>query len=598
MSEAAPPSNGIGDRCSRFPPSAVLVAAVLIAVASASEVIAPIVEGIGEISVRTPPCGELPCRTIYSAAQVREWVKALVGRPFDVTRTIRRIDRHYTYLGYKPKVEAAVEGSELRLSILEAPAAVSEIVHDPNLIAAYLPPRVIERMDPIARPYIPSEAVRARPGDLVNRERMIQDRYDLARLGYDLVRVPEPGAAPDAPRRYTIVRRLPRRVYEEAEEEGEEEEGAATEGAAPHVRTEPLSLNSFDGDFDYSRRQLFTARLTYQRSHVFREFDRIDFSPYVARRLAGSLSYSIPYLLPESITRRNLFAGVKLYDEFTPDRRFEQTTGTGAAATTAIFSADQENHGARINLGLVLFSHSNGRSLQGEVFADRYRVSFSGCTISVNCGGFAAANPRVPGSSQDDISLLGASLEYTYEHLFRAPRFSWKFIPTAEVATKAFGGDLAFRKLFGEIRQHYAFASGFEIDTSWKAGLVDRRVPVFEEFALGGGDSLRGFERDDFLGRRFLSAQNNLWIPIPFRAFDRDSDLMATLQRDLKVALLLDGGSLSFEEIRDVHFARGVGIGLRYSPDGSPLLISFDFAWGFWKGEKKFNPYVAITRRW
>jgi outer membrane translocation and assembly module TamA len=426
---------------------------------------------------------------------------------------------------------------------------------------------------------------------------MNQDRYDLSQLGYDLVRVPDPGAAPDAPRRYVMVRRLPRRVYDETEEDEDQEAGAA-EGASPHVRMERLSLSSFDGSFDYSRRQLFTARLTYQRNHIFREFDQIELSPYIARRLAGSLSYSIPYLLPEAITRWNLFARVKLYDEFTPDRRFEQTAGTGAAATTTVFFADQENHGARLTLGLVPFTHRNGHSLQGEVFVDRYRVGFSGCTVSFNCGGFAAANPQVPGSSQNDISIFGSTFEYTYEHLFKAPRFSWKFIPTAEVATKAFGGDLAFRRIFGEIKQHYAFPSGFEIDTSWKAGLVDRRVPVFEEFAMGGGDSLRGFERDDFLGRRFLSAQNDLWIPIPFRAFDRESDLMATLQRDLKVALLLDGGSLSFEEIRDVHFARGVGIGLRYTPDGSPLLISLDFAWGFRQGETKFNPYVSITRRW
>jgi len=467
-------------------------------------------------------------------------------------------------------------------------------------VAAYLPPGTFDGAKPIRRGFVPMRALRTHPGDLVNRERTLEDEYDLSLLGYDIVRVPAPDAPEDAPRRYAVVRRLPKRIHRKLEEAGSADLAklAADDAAPDRAGIEPLALTSFDGTADYSRRQLFTARLTYQRAHVFREFDRIEISPYVARRLAGSLGYSAPYLLPESITPWNFFAGIKLYDEFTPDRQFVTTSGSGSAATTRVFSGDQENEGARLAVGLAPLTHWNGHSLSGSVYVNRYRVSFSGCTISVNCERFAASDPRVPGSSQNDVNIFGVSLDYLYEHLFRSPRYSWRFIPDLELATRAWGGDLAFRRVSGELKQHYAFSTGFEIDTSWKAGEVDRRVPVFEEFALGGADSLRGFLRDDFIGRKFLSAQNDLWIPIPFRAMNRDSDLMAALQRNLKVALIADAGSVSFDELQRIHFARGLGIGLRYSAERSPLLIAVDAAWGYWQGTRRFYPYVSVTRKW
>src|SRR5882724_4053607 len=90
----------------------------------------PIVERIGDVSVLTPPCGDLPCRGLYGAARIEGWLEGFVGKPFDPIRVVRRLERHYTYLGYRPRVDATMEGGALDVRVVEAPAVIAEIAAD------------------------------------------------------------------------------------------------------------------------------------------------------------------------------------------------------------------------------------------------------------------------------------------------------------------------------------------------------------------------------------------------------------------------------------------------------------------------------------
>ncbi len=641
MTPSNPGPSRLRPACGRFRRSSLFSAAgiaILLpaawAIAAESPAAPRRIESIGDVEVRTPPCDGLPCRAIYTPARVREWVEALVGDAFDEEKVVRRVERHYTLLGYSPVIEASLVEGALGIRILEAPAVVSDVVVDPNLVTRLLPRGLTEGLPPISRPHALTECLRTRPGDLVNRERLAQETYDLALLGYDLVPVigadegagtkptsdsrtgsargPEPTsepqqdeqstaggveappggpeaaaggsdspaqeAGPFPPCRYVILRRIPRRRWREAKE--------ALEGAPARLAVGPLQKRWISGSAEYSRRDLFSARLFYQRAHLLREFDLLEISPYVSQQFAGAIRYQIPYLLPASITPWNVFAEAKIYDEFVPDRLL------------AGVEADEERRGGRLSLGLEPFRHWNGHSLKGWAYVNRYHVTFSECTVSVNCEGVVAGKPRVPGAALNDVNIVGTAFEYTFSHLFRAPRLSWKFLPSAEAATEAWGGDLTFRRAAGELQQHYWFSTGFEIDARWKAGVVDRRVPVFEQFALGGADSLRGFLRDDFLGRRFVSAQNDVWIPIPFRAFGRDSRVLAALERNLKTALTLDAATVSLRDARQVRLARGIGVGLRYTAETSPLVVRLDAAYGYWKGVSRWYPYLSFSRRW
>ena len=358
---------------------------------------------------------------------------------------------------------------------------------------------------------------------------------------------------------------------------------AMAEGAEPPMA--PLNRRRISAEAEYTRRDLLAVRLFYRQEGLFREFDSIEVSPYVAQQLSGAFAYHAPWILPESITPWNVFADVKLYDLFVPDRLLEG------------IETDERRVGGRITLGVEPFVHLKGHTLSALSWVDRYHVTFGQFEIPINTGDVPRSG-NVPGGALNDINILGLGLDWRYSHEFREPRHRFAFLPTAEVATKALGGDIAFRRIEAELKQHYSWAMGFEVDMSWKGGMVDRQVPVFEEFALGGADSMRGFLRDDFLGRSYWSAQHDLWIPIPFQAFGRERRILAALQRSLKTALILDAGSVSLQETLDTSFARGIGVGLRWQSEGSPLVIKLDAAWGYWRGEKRFYPYLAFSRSW
>jgi hypothetical protein len=530
------------------------------------------VRQIGRVVVLTPSDSAGAPAPIYSEERVREWLQPLVGEIFQEEKAVRRVARRYELLGYDARVEVRLGRGALDVTVLESPGVIGAVSVGPEPLRPHLPARLLEGMDPINRPHVLSRAVRLRAGQLVNRERVARDGYDLALLGYDVVPVPSGAGDEAASRRYVIARRPRLRDWR------------ADAGDAPPL-IDPLQKRWISSEAEYTRRSLFVARLYYTRAHLFREFDRVEISPYVAQQLAGAVRYTQPYILPASVTPWNVFGEVRLYDEFVPDRLLEG------------IETDERRVGGLVAFGLEPFRHLKGHSLKGRAFLNRYHVTFGEFQIPIN-GGIVPRSAGVPGGELNDVNLVGVEMDYTYRHLYRAPRFWWQFLPKAELATKAFGGDIDFRRISGELRHHYAWSTGFELDTSWKAGVVDRDVPLFEQFALGGADSLRGFLRDDFLGRRFWSAQNDLWVPIPFRAFGRESKVLAALQRNLKTALTLDGGSISFEETVDTRFARGIGLGLRYSAEASPLVVRIDAAWGFWRGERRFYPYLSFTRKW
>ncbi len=603
-----------------------------------------VVREIGEVVVLTPSGASGAPRVLYAEGRVRSWLEGFVGEPFDEQEVRRRIARHYEYLGYEPSIRIAFSEGRLDASILEAPCVVEEISLGPDICQGYIDPGLLEGLEPIDRAHVLTRALRTREGDLLNHERLARDEYDLSRLGYDIVEIPSPAeagsswSADAAPERFAVTR-CPRlgewRAVRDRLAEGESEGGSAGKGQAgkpqpvesgrgseaerqqgadqrargepgestpggdvagragktspgaadPRLGIEPLRLRWLSTEAEYTRRNLFVARLFYERAHLFREFDSVELSPYVAQQLAGAIRYRLPYILPASVTSWNLFADVKLYDEFVPDRLLEGV------------ETDERRAGARVALGLEPWVDREGHSLRGSLWVDRYHVTFGEFQIPVN-GGIAPRSANVPGGQLNDVNLLGIEMRYAFHREFRAPRFWWEFKPRAELATNAWGGDIAFKRASGELRQHYAWSPGLELDMSWKGGIVDRDATVFEEFALGGATSLRGFLRDDFIGRRFWSAQNDLWVPIPFRAMAPGSALMSALQRNLKTALIFDAGSVSFEETLDVRFARGVGLGLRWQAEGSPLVVRADAAWGFWRGERRFYPYLSFTRSW
>jgi len=543
----------------------------------------PVVTSIGEIAIVTPGCDVGPCRPIFSEADVRGWLAGVVGKRFEERAIQWRIARHYVHLGYEPDVRLDFGGGRLGARILESSGFVTEVISDPNLPAGLLPPDLMKVIPEPRRDDVPRRTLRTKPGDLANAARLAADEYDVGALGWDIVPLKE-SEEPGAPQRYLLTPR-PRlgawRAAEEASAAPAGEKGAP----APSLPVEPLHLRSYDGDVVYTNRDLLTIRLVYQRSHLFRRFDLVEVSPYVTQRLAGSLRYHLSYILPESITPWDVYLDVKAYDELTPDRVLEGV------------ETDERRIGARLEAGVEPYRNHRGNTLRGGLFANRYHVVFGQVDYSVE-GGIVSEGAPVEGGELNDLTVFGATMDWTFDHSYRAPKYVLRWIATAETASRALGSDIAFRRIRGEIRQHLGFSMGFELDLSWKAGVADSDTPIFEQFTLGGQDTLRGFNRDDFIGTRLYAAQNDLWVPFVFRSYRGGNRFLGALARNLKTAITFDVGSVSTEDLLEVRLARGFGIGLRYVAEKSPLLLRIDVAYGYWRGLTAWYPYISVARRW
>src|ERR1044071_9380232 len=93
--------------------------------------------------------------------------------------------------------------------------------------------------------------------------------------------------------------------------------------------------------------------------------------------------------------------------------------------------------------------------------------------------------------------------------------------------------------------------------------------------SCGGAEVVRGFRRDDALGRKLWSLQNELWVPLPFDG----EGLKALLRRSVKLAPLFDVGGL-YDAVGTRSGVRsGAGLGLRFIY--SPIVFKLDYAYGF-----------------
>jgi hemolysin activation/secretion protein len=127
---------------------------------------------------------------------------------------------------------------------------------------------------------------------------------------------------------------------------------------------------------------------------------------------------------------------------------------------------------------------------------------------------------------------------------------------------------------------HQKLPRRFELDIGGRVEAAGRATPLFELPSFGGSDTVRGFRRDDALGRKLWSLQHELWVPLPVGGSDQDAGpLRALLRQSVKLAPFVDVGGL-YGAVRGRAGARaGAGLGLRLVY--SPLVFKLDFGYGF-----------------
>ncbi|NWG13310.1 MAG: BamA/TamA family outer membrane protein, partial [Acidobacteria bacterium] len=185
--------------------------------------------------------------------------------------------------------------------------------------------------------------------------------------------------------------------------------------------------------------------------------------------------------------------------------------------------------------------------------------------------------------NRDNVPTLGLCLGYDSRDLWSNPRRGWRGEVELARNGRFLGGDGNWWTFNLDVRRYQPLASRhvlalFSLNTL-QTGEVGREIPVHLDFAVGGTNSIRGWERASGQGKnQFISTMEYRWTfwgprSWSIRGFNADLGLQLALFGDAGMAW--DGRGNSSGE----GFIGGYGFGLR-------LLIPFvdvvriDFAFG------------------
>lgn len=152
-----------------------------------------------------------------------------------------------------------------------------------------------------------------------------------------------------------------------------------------------------------------------------------------------------------------------------------------------------------------------------------------------------------------------------------------------------------FRKFSLRGNFHQMLPRRWELDVSGVVAQASENTPLVELPSFGGEDVVRGFRRDDALGRRLWSLQNELWLPLPLNKETQNS-VKRLLREKVKLAPFVDVGGVYETHTSTPGTRAGVGAGLRIIYN--PIVFKVDYAYGFGTagtGGSRGKFYFTIT---
>jgi len=501
--------------------------------------------------------------TVFTSTRLRAFLEEEVGRPCAPLRIEEGIASRYRALGYVPTVRAWCADGELVLAVRESSHRVAVVTFDvPDLAPLGVQPQRIADEKPLYP--VPESAPRAvvrgllqtRPGDLYNVERYRLDRLALARLGYALLFIP--GAAPSeeqiAGGAYLIqsTTQMP-------------------EDETRRLRRGPL--NYLGGSAGYGPRTGGTAGVVYQRRDILTGLDTLSLTPTFSTAWGGEIGYSAPVVAAHKAPKRIYDVGGSLFTAFVNNRELEGE------------ERDERRTGGSLNLGARPLGLPSPHDLHLQAELRRETVD-------------------VDGLDESDLSILRLSAVHEYRHIYRRPSLLLRTVPALEGSFDV-GDGIPYVRPALQVTAHGRFRTGIEYELRLGGGGIDRPVPQFQLFTLGGATTVRGFQEDTFLGRGIAYLQAELWIPFirPLEGRKVGQEEIADpsrapfeprLARAIKGAVFVDGGGVWQSPLIGRASIAGAGVGIRFVVPGEPLVVRIDYAWGFGEHGGDSYPYIAL----
>jgi len=501
-------------------------------------------------------------RPVFSEERIRDIVDPILAGGCDPSAVAAALEPRYRFLGYVPSIGTICGPEGTSIIIRESSHVVALVTFDPAdlksigvTISDIGEDRI--RLYPVASD-APRAALRGllktKAGDLYNFERYRSDRDALQRAGYAVAFIP--GAQLDGP--------YPSGAY-------------LIQGLAPPTTAavrERRETNYLGGTASYGPQRGGAVGGVYQKDDLFGDLDRLSASATLSTAIGAEVAYRSPFLASRDNPRNLYDFEVTVFSTYLNNRVL-------AGVTT-----DERDTGGSVGIGLRPLHVPAPHDLRVKLGVRYQRTDLT---------------DPVPGTPDETLTLLQAGADYTWRHTWRHPSLSLHLAPLLEHAIGSSSGSSDFYRLGLDATLHGRLRSGVEFDVRSLAGTIDRAVPSFELWSLGGSNTVRGFRDDAFLGRDLASLQSELWLPFsrPPLTWTPDTENalpppQPRLLQALKAALFVDGGVISGTLDGRSPAIAGAGVGLRFAIPHNPLVIRLDYGWGFGPYGGDHFPYVSL----
>lgn len=519
-----------------------------------------------------PPGPQAEHRPVFDDRRLRRTLKPYVGGPCDQALLREALARPYRFLGYVPHIEIDCGGGDISIEIRESSYRIDVIAFDQEELRAIDLAPSSDDLNP-RRPLfpVPDNAPRAlmrallktRPGDLYNHVRYHNDIEALLPLGYTIAVIPGAPAAGEA---------YPRGAYLVQSATMRRKSG----GPAPGDR------NYIGGNASFNPRAGGEAGIVYSRRALFGNLDSITISPTYSGALGGRIIYAAPFLASKTEPRRAYGLEVGLTSVYLRNRLLAGVE-TGERRSTGT-----------IGLSVRPLTLSASHDFKWNFSLRHERVDLQ---------------KQVQGVSDTSLSLFRLAWTHLIRHTTRLPSFSLRLNPAFDYSFQAAAGEVEFFRPSLDSTLQRRIQSGIDLQFHLVAGSIDRPVPSFELWTLGGVDTVRGFKDGTYLGRHRLALQSEIWFPFARTLNERTvvaeevpSDLgSAPLQPRtaglFRWAVFVDGGVMTATEIGENISLLGAGIGFRFVIPRQPLVLRLDYGWGFGKFGGDSYPYLSMGYR-
>lgn len=547
------------------------VCALLVLGVAGSPVRAAEVRSIASIRL-IPPAPDAVYRPVFDDDRLRRTLAPYIGGPCDPLLLREALARPYRFLGYVPHIDIDCAQDDITIVIRESSYRIDLIAFDPAELTAIDVSPSSDDEDP-RRPLfpVPDDAPRnlmrlllkTRPGDLYNHVRYRDDIEALRPLGYTIAFIP--GAAAEGevyPRgAYLVQSATPRR-----------------RGGGPS----PGDRNYVGGTASFNPRSGGEAGIVYSRRALLGSLDSITIAPTYSGALAGRIVYTAPFVATSGEPRRVYEFQVGVTSTYVRNRLL------------AGVETDERRTVGRLGLGIRPLTLGASHDFKWLFSVRHERVDLE---------------EQVQGIDETSLTLFRFSWTHLIRHTTRRPSFSLRLNPGFDFSFDAAGGEQEFIRPSLEATLQRRIQSGIDLHFHLVAGSIDRPVPSFELWTLGGVDTVRGYKEDTFLGRHRVALQSEIWFPFvrtlnerPVVAEQVPSDLgTAPLQPRsaglFRWAVFVDGGYLSGTQSGENLSLLGAGVGIRFIIPRQPLVVRVDYGWGLGDLGNDSYPYLSMGYR-